>query len=148
MISAILVSLFGVLLGAWINNIFTWKIKDKIENLDMLSMAVTKIQIFIMRSDDNKTNQFRNEFIDNIAIFRKSANVLMDFTEIDVISKDVFVKLKNYNNLSKINGNLQLQVIRNQLDNLLNDLDSRIDCTRKIIISFKYMCKELLVWIS
>lgn len=144
MIESILVSLIGLFIGGWINNVFTWKIKDKIENLDMLTESLTKIQLFIIKSSN--TNRSREDsLVENIVIFKKSVNILLEFTTINELAREIFELLKIYTKTVEENNESALSIVKTQLNNLLDKLDQNTLTTRKTITSFNYMMKQFFI---
>ncbi len=56
-IIAALIGILGIFLGAWVNNIFTWKIKDKVDTIDKLPKMLLNINY-----------QF-NEFLEQVKLW-------------------------------------------------------------------------------
>ena len=54
--SQMLLAIFGVFLGAWINNIFSWRIKNKIEYIDHFIKYLLKLNIKYENKEANNAS--------------------------------------------------------------------------------------------
>lgn len=81
-VSSIMVALLAATFGAWINNVFTWKIKDKVDVLDVLSEKLLdvnyslnkfleQIKLWNEKRQKYNANNMPFEIFRNSSIYRK-----------------------------------------------------------------------------
>ncbi len=134
--SQILLAIFGVLLGAWINNVFTWKIKNKIEYIDHFVKHLLQLNVKYENKESNNSNNdigiteaeaiFANQLLNGefTAKLQEYRRVIRCYS-----SNDFTPKEKNDFSLTA----------RSLLEDLIKDVLTE----REKITSFCYMLKEL-----
>lgn len=172
-VAAILGSVVVVFIGAWVNNIVTWKVKNRIEALDSTYIYVLEHnQAFLEFCSKQKDK----ENIDNelIKILNKKIEpyinrgylncFIIDEIKAGILYKKIYnwhqaimrntgcyydYENNRWNNpkphLFNINNNEQKSDTVKEYEVLLNDVTDTIFAYRKEIISFHYILKQLFM---
>ncbi|MCC2625269.1 MAG: hypothetical protein K0R14_1142 [Burkholderiales bacterium] len=126
----ILVSVFstflGVFIGAWVNNIFTWRIKGQVEMLDTLADEGWKLMAIYTLTEEHKTksnNEYKNLLEESFVKIQSKLEILN------------IEELKHHINMSVKNKAALISNCNKFLDN--------VQKYRRKITSFGYMLKEL-----
>ena len=151
----LITAMFSALLGAWVNNIFTWKIKNKIEAADSLYNCLWKLDFFFHRyiklSHEN-LNEIHNVELREL---QYEINILIRTLHLhDAVLDDKFgLKIAQYTNIViKVVNNKLLYtkyVIQNIKSKESEEYESareffnEILSYRKELSSFCYMLKQL-----
>lgn len=113
--------IFGSILGAWINNVFTWRIKEKIEIIDRLRNSIYGLL---------KIAGTNSKSIDELELDNLLLEIIKD---LDLLGEPTL----DYNKLTgKFKDKYELL---DKLETLLDELKIR----RNKIQSFRYMLSEL-----
>lgn len=125
--------LIGVLIGAWINNVFTWKIKNKVEVLDSINKDFALLNISIRLHS--------KELVDELIKQLKQTNINL-MLGAQIIDREKIPEIYKYGN--KIIEEAINKLRNNELPELENfgEFCMYIKKERENITSFCYMLKE------
>lgn len=141
-ISSIMGSLIGVILGAWINNVFTWKIKGSIEALDLISKDLLAIITYFSSTYEPPHKNDRDDYRLHLAqITLLNAAVLDSAFESHVAALRAMAEdiVNHDRNITPVYSKKEIQAKQTCCNEFFNVIISK----RKEISSLCYMLKQL-----
>lgn len=111
--------IFGSILGAWINNVFTWRIKEKIEIIDRLRNSIYGL-LKIAATNSKSIDELDNLLLEIIKDLDLLGEPTLDYNKLTRKFKDKYE-------------------LFDKLETLLDELKIQ----RNKIQSFRYMLSEL-----